>query len=317
MKKALKIIAYILGGVVVLVLCGAAYIQFAPLPSYDPPVIPEMTVEVTPERVAEGERIASMLCNACHMGTDGKLSGQHMADVPAFFGKFYTKNITQHPTRGIGQWTDAELYHFLRTGLRKDGSYAMIMPQFERMADEDLQSIIAYLRSDKAVVQPSEDVQPMSEPAFFGRFLMLTMMKPKARPEKPIYKPDTTQAVAWGRYIADDVYACFGCHSASFTTNNDSQPELSEGFYGGGNEMVDEEGNPIFTANLTNDPTGIAHYTEADFVKAVKYGQRPNGQPALRYPMMPHSGLTDSEAKAIFAYLRSLPAIQNEVPKGE
>jgi len=47
-------------------------------------------------------------------------------------------------------------------------------------------------------------------------------------------------------------------------------------------------------------------------VKAVRFGIV-DGEPALRYPMQPYVYLTDYEAKAIFAYLQSVPQIRNEV----
>ena len=65
-----------------------------------------------------------------------------------------------------------------------------------------------------------------------------------------------------------------------------------------------------------DEETGIGKWSEEDFVKAVKYGQVPNGGPALRQPMIPYSNLTDSEAKAIYAYLKTIPKIKNKVDRG-
>lgn len=315
MKKAFKISVYILGAAALLLGAVAAYVQFAPAPSYGEQKIPEVTVEVTPARVAEGARIASMLCNDCHMGNDGRLSGKFMSDAPPAFGRFYSANITQHPETGIGKWTDAELYYFLRTGLRQDGTFAAIMPQFPKASDEELFSIIAFLRSGDRKVQPSDHTPPVSEPAFLGNLLMKFILKPSAYPESPVPLPDTLNQLAWGRHLANDLYSCYDCHSASFTTNDRLIPENSKGFYGGGNEMLDMDGNPIYSANLTPDPeSGIGRYSEQDFIQALKYGQRPDGSP-IQYPMRPHSALTDEEVKAIFAYLRSIPPVSNTVAR--
>jgi cytochrome c1 len=72
----------------------------------------------------------------------------------------------------------------------------------------------------------------------------------------------------------------------------------------------------MYSRNLTMDEeTGLGSWTEAQFVTALKHGQLPNGQPALRQPMAPYSSLTDSEAKAIFAYLKTVPKIKNKVER--
>ncbi len=132
-------------------------------------------------------------------------------------------------------------------------------------------------------------------------------------PKQPIPLPDTTNPVAWGRYLANCAYDCYACHSASFTTLNPAKPEKSAGFYGGGNEMMDYNGNIILSKNITPDKaTGIGNWTEEQFVTTLKTLRRPDGT-MLRYPMMPYGMLTDGERKAIYAYLRTVPPIQNEV----
>lgn len=93
------------------------------------------------------------------------------------------------------------------------------------------------------------------------------------------------------------------------------EPEKSVGFFGGGNGMPDMDGNIIYTRNLTPDEeTGIGKWTEEQFIKAVKYGQRPNGE-LTRYPMVPHGQLSDEEVSTIWAYLRTVPVIKNDVDK--
>lgn len=72
-----------------------------------------------------------------------------------------------------------------------------------------------------------------------------------------------------------------------------------------------------FAANLTPDSqTGIGDWEEADFIKAMRTGQHLGmGRDIL--PPMPWQSIgksTDADLKAIFAYLKSLPAIPNLVP---
>ncbi len=316
MRKILKVAAWLLGLVLLIVAGVAGWIHFTPPPVYDAPAIPELQVEATPERVAQGLKIASMQCIICHKGSDGKLSGQLIRDAPKAFGKFYSPNITQHPDKGIGKWTDGELYYFLRTGLRANGKYASpAMPKFINAADEDLYSVIAWLRSDDERLQPSEQSSRPQELSFLSKALLKFVFKPFELPSQAINLPDTTQTVAWGRYLANNLYTCFACHSADFATNNDLDPEKSQGFYGGGNPMLDMEGRVVPSANITPDAsTGIGNWTEEQFVQTVKYGKRPDGT-LIRYPMLPHTPLTDNEVKAIYAYLRTVPAVNNKIDR--
>ncbi|MCB9082288.1 MAG: c-type cytochrome, partial [Lewinellaceae bacterium] len=306
-KKLMKGIAFLLLGIIIIAILGAATIHFRGIPSYEP-VTYDLKVEVTPERVAQGEKLSSMLCRNCHEGDDGKLSGKKLLDIPDAFGTIFSRNITQDPERGIGNWTDGQIYVALRTGLRPDGTFLpMYMPKFTTMAEEDIYSVIAYLRSDLPIVQPSKHVPSLSQPSMLTKALCNFVMKPYPLPKEPIPLPDTTDMIARGQYLANGQIVCFACHSGDLSTINYLEPEKTPGFYAGGAELLNLDKEIILSANLTPDPeTGIGKYTEEEFVQAVKYGKKRNGQ-LTRYPMFPHSALTDAEAKAIFAYLRSLP----------
>jgi len=317
MKRVVKISAYTIVAILVIVLLFVAFVRFSPLPDYEPGKIPEITVEITPERIAEGHRISSMLCQGCHYNPDTRrMDGKRMMDTPEIFGKFYSANITQDPDHGIGKWSDGELYYYLRTGIRKDGHFSGVMPNFPKVADEDLQSLIAYLHSDLEEVQPSSLPSQVSEYALLGRFLKHFILKPKAYPAETIPLPDTTNTIVWGSYLANDLYSCYGCHSGSFTTNDDDNPPNSKLYYGGGNKMLDLEGNTIYSSNLTPDPeTGIGNWTPDQFTRLLKYGLKPDGNP-VSYPMVPHSGLTPGEIDAIYRFLKTVPAIHNDVTNG-
>lgn len=97
------------------------------------------------------------------------------------------------------------------------------------------------------------------------------------------------------------------------TKINYLEPEKSLGFYAGGAELLNLNKETILSANITPDmQTGIGDYTEEQFVKTLQYGTKPNGQP-FNYPMEPHTALSDGEAKAIFAYLRSLAPVRHKI----
>jgi cytochrome c2 len=313
MKKVFKWIGIIVLLLVVIITLGTLYIGLSDIPTYAP-VTSDFKADVTLERVMNGQRIASMLCVQCHAGVDGKLTGKLLKDIPAEFGKVFSKNITHHPEAGIGKWTDGELYVLLRTGLKPDGKYLPpYMPKFPLVADEDLKDIIAWLRSDGYALQAAENEAPDSEPSFITKLLCRVAFKPLPMPEKEIKRPDTNDLVALGKYIVDGQIACFACHSKDFKTMNVLEPTKSEGYCGGGNPLLNLSGEIIPSSNITMDKeTGIGNYTEEQFINAVKYNKKTDGT-LLRYPMVPHSALTDHEVRAIFAYLKTVPVISNKV----
>ena len=72
-----------------------------------------------------------------------------------------------------------------------------------------------------------------------------------------------------------------------------------------------------FTANLTPDAeTGLGRWTERDFLQTIRTG-RHLGRGREVLPPMPipvYRQMSDQDLKAIFAYLKSIPAIRNSVP---
>jgi len=314
-KKIIKILGIAVLVILALGLIGFITINTGDLPSYEVEQI-DLQVERTPERVERGKKLALMLCANCHKSTEtGALTGTRMHDAPPEFGEIHAPNITQDRTHGIGDWTDGELLYLLRTGVKRDGRYAPpYMAKFPTMADEDLYSLIAFLRSDDPLVAADPTPDRPSNPFFLTKLLCKVAWKPFPLPNEPIARPDTSDRLALGKYLAHNL-DCFSCHSADFKTNNFLVPEQSPGYFGGGNKPLNREGQVVLTSNLTPDPeTGIGKWSEEAFIKAVKYGLK-EGAPALQYPMTPYTALSDAEAGAIFHYLKTIPPIVNKVER--
>ena len=315
MKKFFKYLLIIVGIVLLVGLAGFSFIEIRGIPSYEVKKV-DVLVAVTPERVERGKKIALLLCANCHRSNEtGKLTGKQMTDAPKEFGTIYSQNITQDKTYGIGTWTDGELIYLLRTGIKRDGKYAPpYMAKLPHLADEDMNAVIAFLRSDDPLVAASATPDHPCEPSFLTKFLCMVAFKPFKMPEGKIDMPDSNNAVQFGKYLVFNL-ECFTCHSADYKTDNWEVPELSKGYMGGGNKPLDHAGKVIVTQNLTPDnETGIGTWTENRFVNALKYGTMENDR-ALRFPMVPFIYLTDNEAKAIYAYLRTVPPLKNKVPR--
>src|SRR5262245_16218840 len=84
-------------------------------------------------------------------GMGGEVFDQKLLGLP---GTVYAKNITPDPETGIGTWTDDEILRAMTQGISKNGDTLFpMMPyvNFNRMAKDDLLSIIAYLRTLKPI----------------------------------------------------------------------------------------------------------------------------------------------------------------------
>jgi mono/diheme cytochrome c family protein len=316
MRRVLKVVGLILAALLLLVAAFVLYIQIDGIPRYPVEKV-TFKADPTPERLARGKKLVSTLCAGCHMDpTTRQLTGRHMVDAPAEFGVIYSVNITRHPTKGIGSWTDSEIAYLLRTGVKRDGQYTPPwMVKLPHMSDEDLASIITFLRSDDSMVQASDRDPPgVTRPSFLTKLLAHVAFKKLPYPDHPIATPPLTDRVAHGRYLVSAL-DCYGCHSADFKTMNVAEPERSVGYMGGGNPVLDLRRQTVPSANITSDAeTGIGRWSERDFVTALRTSIRPD-RTLIRYPMQPMPDLSEEEALAIYAYLRTVPPLRHAVAR--
>jgi len=100
-----------------------------------------------------------------------------------------------------------------------------------------------------------------------------------------------------GEYLAKAA-GCVGCHTAS---------EKDAPFAGG--RALDTAFGRFFGPNITPHPqVGIGRWTEADFIRAMRHGHRPDGTsyfPAFPYPSF--TKITDNDLRDLWAFLRALP----------
>ncbi len=313
MKKILKIVGITIGIIIFLMGSFAFYINQKGIPHYENKA-PEITVKSDSMRIERGRKLAVLVCSQCHGGESSNVLEGKVMEENTPFGDIYAPNITKHLDKGIGKYTDGELLYLFRTGIKKNGQYAPPwMPKFPQMADEELYDIIAFLRSDHPLVQPSDKTTPLSQPSFLAKMLCNVAFKPFPYPEEKIKKPLISDQVNYGKYMANAVLQCYSCHSVDFKSNDDYDPEKSKGFYGGGNPIEEVDGKIMQSTNITFDKkTGIGNWTAEEFVKAVKWGVRPDNSP-IQYPMTKFNLLEDEEVEAIYAYLKTIPTIENDV----
>jgi mono/diheme cytochrome c family protein len=141
-----------------------------------------------------------------------------------------------------------------------------------------------------------------------------------------------------GKYLVNAVAGCGDCHTPWKMGAMGPEPDMSRMLSGHPAEMKmpppPKMGMPwmaagaatftawsgpwgiSYTANLTPDSTGLGSWKEEDFIRALRTGIHiKTGRPLL--PPMPwpnFKNMTDDDLKAIFAYLRTIPPVHNQVP---
>lgn len=237
--------------------------------------------------VAHGRRVATVRgCTDCH---GAALAGAVLADDPAF-GRIAGPNLTRGG-RGAAL-APADWDRAVRHGVRRDGSPLVIMPahEYNALSDEDLGAVVAYARTLPAVTAapPATRVGPVARALYVGGKLPLLAAELIAHETPHAARVVAAPTAEYGRYVAS---SCVGCHG----------PGLSGGKIPGG--------PPDWPAAANITPAGIGHWTEADLARALRTGRRPDGR-ALD-PVMPVKALrhmTDVELRALYAYLRTVPA---------
>ena len=321
MKKILKFIGWGLGVLVLVIAAGVGYL-FLKFPDVGP--APTLTVQATPERLARGQYLATHVnvCIDCHStrkweyfsgppeaGTEGK-GGELFDESRGFPGAIYAHNITPAALGSVG---DGVVYRAVTTGVDKDGKAMFpIMPyqHINSMSEEDILSIIAYIRT----LKPIQNTPPTTTLNFPMSLIVRTI------PDKHIVHsaPDTSNVVEYGRYLVNAAN-CIECH-----TQRKNGQLISGLEYAGGFEFPFPNGQVVRSANITPDEeTGIGSWAEADFVGRFKFYDNPEGRTikaeSMEYnsamPWTMFAGMTEKDLTAIYKYLRTIKPIKNKVEK--
>jgi cytochrome c5 len=149
---------------------------------------------------------------------------------------------------------------------------------------------IAALRAEKLAAMPPADPAAPVDPA--------------AAPVDPLAGVDlaavaTERAAARGKHLVESRYVCIECHGKDF---------------GGGSMIDDPMVGRIRGYNLTLGQGGVtATYTAADWDRKVRHGVDPSGRGGIM-PSDDYFLMSDQELADVVAYIRSMPAVDREVP---
>lgn len=258
------------------------------------PAAPALTVAGTPEQVARGDYLVNLSCIGCHsaVGADGNPTEAHplnggwnisASEGFGFVGDMVAENLT--PGGKLAGYSDGELFRVLRHRVNKEGhllAFMSLLP-VAQLSDNDVESIIAYLRTLPPVEQTAVTGDKLSflGAVMFGAGLFGT-------PEKgaeTVVAPTEGVSPEYGKYVA--TYAeCRGCH---------------------GPDAMGMPASPAGPAT-PNPRILVGTLSQDQFFQMMRSGIKPDG---VAFPdTMPWqiaSRLTDNDLAALYAYLTTEP----------
>jgi mono/diheme cytochrome c family protein len=294
MKKVLRLVSFSVLGILALALVGISTLFVLGTQKINKVHIVQgkaVAVETNAETLARGEHIVRFIsgCADCH---GANLGGQVFMDDPSF-ATIYTSNLTIGKG-GVGSvYSDADWERALRKGINHEGrALAPMMPAeaTQHYSDEDLSSIVAYIKS----LPPVDNITPKPNYAPLAKILTGAGVLPlapdlvaKANRLEPT--PEIAVTKEYGHYLAN-IAGCTTCHGANLT----------------GGEHPAHPG--LQTPNLASGNT--ATWSQEEFRQTLRTGRTPEGKD-LSLELMPwamYAGMTDDELEAIWLWLESSSA---------
>ena len=273
----------------------------------------ERRFEATPARMQRGNYLVNsvMGCVGCHSDQDFSKPGAPPVANRRGAGLVWAatdtpwlvaSNITPDKETGAGKWSDDTLARAIREGIGHDGRALfpiMPYPNFRAMSDEDLASVIVYIRS----LPPVRNQLPATKIPFPLNFLITTAPQPLTT---PVPAPDQSTPVARGAYLAR-MSSCADCH----TPQEKGQPIAGLDFAGG--FVLKGPTGTVASSNITPDASGISYYNEALFLSAMHEGKIGARTLNATMPWTFFSQMSDDDLKSVFAYLRTLKPVKHRV----
>jgi mono/diheme cytochrome c family protein len=273
------------------------------------PLFPD-TSAPAPSRISGEYLVESVaICFECHSGRDFSKPGWPIPPGRKGSGRILrgegspdpivAPNITPDKETGIGAWTDDEIKRAIIGGIGRDGR--QLFPEmpyhyFNLLTADELNAIVNYLRS----IPPVKSTLPKMPHYVPGP-------NPPRVPMDSIQLTSHSEVVKRGQYLVR-LAGCETCHT----------PRNSQGFingmeFAGGSVFRHGDGEADAASNLTPDPTGVGRVTEQQFIDILRTGHSGNRALNSAMPWYFYRHMTESDLKAIFAYLKALPPISHKI----
>jgi hypothetical protein len=315
MSRVSKIILWVIVAAILLVVPGISWtIGWRPFLGPRERPLTKHGFQRTPERRARGKYLAGLAhCMHCHSQQEwsqpgapivpGSLGAGQIFPAKGLPGRIVASNLTPDPETGLGNWTDDEIARAIREGVDRNGRALFpLMPyeHFRHMSDEDIASLVVYLRS----LPPVRNPLPKTQIDFPARYMIQSLPQPISSPVPP---PDSSNPLKRGAYLVE-IGQCTDCHTPP---DKDGKPNQQMEF-GGGRVMQGPWGR-VASANITPDATGIGHFDLPLFEQAMRTGYV---GPKPLNPIMPwpfYHDLTDQDLSDMFTYLKTLKPVRHIV----
>jgi mono/diheme cytochrome c family protein len=267
------------------------------------------------EVIAKGQYIFALAGGcACHTVPKGPLNaGGREFPIPT--GAVYSTNITADKETGLGGWTDQQIVDAMTKGISRNGSRILpVMPyeKYSGMAQQDLKSLIAYLRTLKPIQKATPSLKTWAP--LMRSMGTLVYLKAFGRfSSSPAEAP--SGGVERGRYLVDHVSICSDCHTPR---NSLGVPNQSL-YLAGASKKIGPLGNAV--ANITPDKeTGIGEWKREDILELLHSGTKPDldnvqglMSEVIQGAPYGYKDMKKDDASAIADYLKSIPAIKNKI----
>jgi mono/diheme cytochrome c family protein len=274
-----------------------------------------ITFERTEARRARGEYLVEgpLACFRCHSERDWKQPGAPVIENTKGAGHEFSAegipnlvapNITPDPETGAGNWTDDMLARAIREGIGHDGR--ALHPQmwyrdFHQLSDEDVASVVVYLRSIPPIRRPL----PHTQLTVSQKFRFNSMPQPITVPQTDKTFADAKERGEHLEFVAD----CAGCHTDWYHPGSEVNGKL----FAGGNAIPAPEGKMVYSANITPDPTGIAYKDPNIFVEVMRTGLVGGHVIHGVMPWWFYRNMSDEDLKGIFAWLQAQEPVKHVV----
>ena len=110
--------------------------------------------------------------------------------------------------------------------------------------------------------------------------------------------PTDAEALAVGEHLAV-TRGCTDCHLENLA---------------GGVFVDDPMLGTLYASNLTPGAGGMGNYSDEDWVRAIRHGLSPEDKSLIWMPAQEFYFLSDADLGALIAYLKTVPAVDNEIP---
>lgn len=227
-------------------------------------------------------------CSECH-GAKGE--GRLVIDDQSSGFYVYSPNITRGGGGAAAAYSDTDWIALLRHGLKPSRSPVFIMPSedYAQMADEDVASLVTYIRSLPASSERKAEIRiPLLLKALYA-FGVATDAAEKIDHSKPAPARVPMDSHSHGEYIAK---TCAGCHG--------------EGLAGG--KIPGAPPTWPAAANLTSAAdAAMNRYGSAEqFRQMMRTGKRADGTSIAVMPFESLRAMSDGELDALFGFLKTL-----------